>query len=125
MCECNEKIFLLQETLKTSMDTKIIFLYVTAPDLNTAENIGQTLVEKKLAACVNILPHMVSIYKWKGTIEKENEAILIVKTSLSLHSKVESEINSLHPYEVPCIAQISIENCNAPYLQWLLDNVNK
>jgi len=81
--------------------TDIVFLYVTAPNSETAARIGRTLVEEKLAACVNILPGVQSIYRWEEQVETEAEVLLIIKsTALCVDAMIE-RIETLHPYEVP------------------------
>ena len=80
-------------------------LYVTCETLQQARTIGRTIVEEKLAACINILPQMESIYLWQGKIETSNEVVLIIKTSDSLTSKCSARIKELHSYTVPCILQ--------------------
>lgn len=96
-----------------------IFVYITTKDLDEAKRIGQTLIKEKLAACVNILPEMQSIYWWQGKIEKSNEAVLIVKTKASLYNKASAKIKNLHSYSCPCILALPIVDGNAEYLRWI------
>jgi len=88
-----------------------------------AHKIAQHLVENHLAACVNIIPQVRSIYRWEGKIESAQEWLLLVKTTQEKFSPVRDAIRSLHSYELPeCIA-FSIEDGSAAYLQWIVDNV--
>jgi periplasmic divalent cation tolerance protein len=98
-----------------------MMMYITAKNAEEAEAIGAALVEEKLVACVNIIDRARSIYRWKGAIERESEAILIAKTRESLVEKVIERVRALHSYECPCIEAIPIVNGNPAYLQWIAD----
>ena len=95
------------------------FIYVTTPDAATAERIGRTLVEERLAACANILPAMRSIYRWKGAVEQADEAVLILKTAADRVSALTERVAALHPYETPCIVALPIAAGNPAYLDWI------
>lgn len=99
----------------------IIFLYATAPDLETARKIAASLVEKKLAACVNILGGSTSIYRWRGAVETAEETTLIVKTHEGAASSARDLILRLHPYETPCVAAVRIDQgaSNPAFLEWI------
>lgn len=99
---------------------KIIFIYVTCKDEEEAAKIGVQLVEKKLAACINIIPYMHSFYRWKGKLESSKETILLVKTLRSLYKLNEEKIAQMHSYENPCIASIKVSEISQKYQQWLL-----
>lgn len=101
------------------MNEKIRLLYVTCPDQKTARHISQTLLEEGSIACTNILPAMESHYRWEGKITVSQEVVLIVKTSQGLVDKVTARIETLHPYEVPCVLSLPVESGNLPYLRWL------
>ncbi|HET8864433.1 MAG TPA: divalent-cation tolerance protein CutA [Gracilimonas sp.] len=96
-------------------------LYVTTSDKKEAQKIGRALVEKKLAACVNILDGMQSIYMWDGEIQEDEECVLLVKTHYSRVQKVTRLIKDMHSYEVPCIISLTIteDEGNEEYLNWL------
>jgi periplasmic divalent cation tolerance protein len=98
---------------------KFIFVYMTTKDKGEAELIGRALVEEHIAACVNIVDGMQSIYWWQGKICVDNETILIAKTQDSLFGKLETRVKELHSYSVPCIVSLPIENGNPAYLEWL------
>lgn len=88
-----------------------------------AKSIARTLVESKLAACVNIVPQITSIYSWKGEIVEDNEFLLIIKSKLEAYGKLESEIKELHSYEVPEIIAFDINKGLPEYLRWIEENV--
>ncbi|MDX2288581.1 MAG: divalent-cation tolerance protein CutA [Hyphomicrobiaceae bacterium] len=99
-------------------DTPVI-VYVTCPDLATAELLGRELVEMRLAACANILPGMTSIYRWQGTIEQSTEAVLLLKTRSTLAEGVIEAVVARHPYETPAVLRIDVTGGAAGYLAWL------
>ena len=94
-------------------------VYITTKNKKEAEKIGGTLVKEKLAACVNIISPIDSIYRWKGKIEKAREALLIVKTKKSLAGKIIKKVKSMHSYECPEIIFSPIEGGSKDYLEWL------
>uniref|UniRef100_A0A8C5QKS8 CutA divalent cation tolerance homolog n=1 Tax=Leptobrachium leishanense TaxID=445787 RepID=A0A8C5QKS8_9ANUR len=97
--------------------------YVTCPNDKVAKDIARGLVEKKLAACVNIIPQITSIYEWKGKIEEDSEVLLMIKTRTSKVPALSEFVRSVHPYEVCEVISLPIEQGNPPYLQWLTDTV--
>jgi periplasmic divalent cation tolerance protein len=98
-----------------------MMIYVTTKDAKEAEAIGNVLVEERLVACVNIFPGIRSVYRWKGAIERESEAVLVAKTKDALVDRVIERVRALHSYEVPCIEAIPIVNGNPAYLRWIND----
>ena len=96
--------------------------FVTCPS-GKGQEIAQKIVEERLAACVNIVPSIRSIYLWQGKIENEEEQLLIVKTHKSRWKEFESRMKEIHPYDVPEIICFSVEDGYAPYLDWLRTNV--
>ena len=100
------------------MTDKRIVLCTTGSD-DEARKIAHHLVENQLAACVNIVPQIQSIYRWQGKVESSKEWLLVVKTSADKFPEVRDAIRGLHSYDVPeCIA-IAIEDGSASYLEWL------
>lgn len=93
----------------------------TCPDEETAQSLATSLVEVNLAACVNILPAVQSVYKWKGILEKDQEVLLLIKTQQHRFTDIESHILARHPYELPEIIAVPIEAGLKPYLQWIDD----
>lgn len=91
----------------------------TAGSEEEARKIARHLVEKQLAACVNVVPHIESIYRWQGKVESSREWLLIIKTKADLFLRVSEVIGELHSYDVPeCIA-VAITDGSAEYMQWL------
>ena len=91
----------------------------TSPDAQTAETIARTLVEEELAACVNVLPPMASVYRWRNAVETASEQLLIAKIRAADYDAVEQRIVQLHPYELPEVIAIPIGNGLPGYLSWL------
>jgi periplasmic divalent cation tolerance protein len=94
----------------------------TCPDANSAEKIAGELIERKLAACVNILPGLRSIYMWKGVRESAEEQLLIIKTTTAAYPILEQAILELHPYELPEIIAVPLVAGLPDYLAWIKQN---
>jgi periplasmic divalent cation tolerance protein len=94
---------------------------VTAPNQTDARAIARALVGDGLAACVNVLGPIRSIYRWRGAIEDEAEYLLLIKTRAHLYARLERRVQELHSYEVPEVIALAIESGSAPYLKWLVD----
>ena len=94
-------------------------LYLTFPDIGTANSIVNRLLEKRLIACANVYAGVISAYWWQGKIERDNEVTAICKTRKSNLDRIEKEIASLHPYNVPCIISFDMFQGNSSYLEWL------
>ena len=103
---------------------RAVFVYTTWPTVPEAEEAGRTLVERRLAACVNILPGMISHYRWQGAIERAEEAVMIIKTRDSLAAQVSDAVKELHSYEVPAIVVLPVESVEKSYLAWLLEGTD-
>ncbi|HQH26100.1 MAG TPA: divalent-cation tolerance protein CutA [Oligoflexia bacterium] len=104
------------------MDAGIInIVLVTVPNEETALHIARSLVEKKFAACVGILPGVKSVYRWQGAIEEAEELLLVVKTTAQCYPLLEAEIRALHPYEVPEIVALAPSAALESYSRWILD----
>ena len=98
---------------------RMVLVYTTYPSIVEAEKAGRVLVERRLAACVNILPGMVSIYRWEGALERADVAVMIVKTRAALADAVSSAVKEMHPYETPAILVIPLEKVDPQYLAWM------
>ena len=103
----------------------ILLVVSTFPDMPTARQIGTKLVSQQLAACVNLVPSVESIYEWENEVKQESEVIGIIKTTEQAYSKLESRLNELHPYEVPEIVALSPENGLPAYLKWVDTQVSQ
>ena len=100
---------------------RAVFVYTTWPSVVEAEKAGREVVGAGLAACVNILPGMISLYRWQDAVERAEEAVMIVKTRASLAERVRSAVRDVHPYDTPAILVLPIESVDHTYLQWLMD----
>jgi periplasmic divalent cation tolerance protein len=97
----------------------IRFVYMTASSLEEARRIARELVESRLAACVNILPGMSSIYSWEGRLEESAEVVMIAKTSKARVPALTARVKSLHSYECPCIVSLPVLTGYRPFLEWI------
>ncbi len=91
----------------------------TAGSADQAETLAKELVQRKLAACVNVVGPICSVYRWKGKIVQEEERLLLIKTAERLFSEVAAAIRELHTYEVPEVLALPLRDGDAPYLEWL------
>ncbi len=91
----------------------------TVPDASTGQTIARTLVHEGLAACVNLLPGITSVYRWQGEVQENPELLLIIKTTQARYPALEARIKELHPYEVPEIIAHKIEAGLKSYLEWI------
>ena len=89
------------------------------PDRDVAQKIARALIERKLAACVNILAECTSVYRWQGKLETATEVPLLIKTRAAIYGDVEAAIKNLHPYELPEIVAVPIERGLPAYLEWV------
>ena len=102
------------------MNNKDIFVILsTCPDAATAERLGRTLVEESLAACVNVLPGLRSIYRWNGAVESGEEVLLILKVPRDRLVPARERLVELHPYDVPEFVALSVADGHHPYLSWV------
>ena len=105
------------------MSTKLI--YVTAPNRKEAEQIAETVVTERLAACANILDGVTSIFHWDGKLCRENEAVLILKTTEEKTAALTARIKELHSYECPCIVILPIDGGNPAFMEWIEREVKR
>jgi periplasmic divalent cation tolerance protein len=97
-----------------------VFVYTTYPAIVEAEAAGRTLVERRLCACVNILPGMVSLYWWQGKIDRGDEVVMIIKTRASLAEAVRAAVRQMHSYTTPAILVLPIESVDPDYHAWIV-----
>ena len=102
------------------MDEKLSWVYMTCGSLDEATKLGQVLLEKNLAACVNILDGMRSLYRWEGAVQEDQETVLIAKTRHELMDDLTETVKSNHSYECPCIIELPIDGGNPEFLQWIV-----
>ncbi len=99
---------------------RTVIVYTTYPSVFEAEKAGRAIVERRLAACVNILPGMVSHYWWQGAIERGEEAVMIIKTRASLAEAVRAAVKEMHSYTTPAILVLPVEGGDENYLKWIV-----
>ncbi|WP_027184682.1 divalent-cation tolerance protein CutA [Desulfovibrio inopinatus] len=97
----------------------VALAYITCKDMEEAERIGATIVEERLAACVNILPGMTSMYWWDGAIQKEHEVVMIAKTRMQIANRFIERVRELHSYEVPCVVLVPILKGTSNFIHWV------
>ena len=97
---------------------------VTCPDKQVAGRLAEALVAEHLAACVNIVPAVESVFWWKGKLDRSAEVLLVIKTAFRAVKALEERVKQLHPYEVPEVIAIQIVSGYPPFLQWVLANSN-
>lgn len=97
----------------------------TIGTLEEGRRLARLLVERRLAACVNVIPNLTSIYRWQGAIEEASEVLLLIKTTKQMLSALESALRELHSYDVPEFLILDVNSESQPYLEWLLDSVAK
>ena len=102
---------------------KINFIYMTAGSREEAGKIGKALVVSRLAACVNIIDNMNSIYMWQGKVQEDVEIIMIAKTTADRVPALVEKVKSLHSYECPCIVSIPVSGGNQDFIDWIADEV--
>lgn len=102
--------------------TGLIACYVTVPNRAVADVIAQSLVSKQLAACVNIFPGIQSVYTWKGAVQRDDELLLMIKTRAPLFPQIVADVKANHPYEVPEVISVAIQDGHKPYLDWVRES---
>ena len=97
----------------------VLLVFSTFPDEASARKAARRLVEERLAACINILPGLTSVYRWQGKIEESHETLLLIKTSTEAYARLESSLKACHPYELPEILAVGAEAGLPAYLDWI------
>ena len=106
------------------MDRAACVVLVTAPSLDVAESIVTTVVEARLAACGNIVPGLVSIYRWEGVVQKDAEVLILLKTTVGAAAALTERVVALHPYDVPEVLVLPVSAGSEPYLAWIRASVD-
>jgi periplasmic divalent cation tolerance protein len=104
------------------VSTGISVVLITAPNAEKAGELAHALVEEKLAACVNIVPGLRSIYRYEGAIEDQSEALMLVKTAADRFDALHQRVLALHPYQVPEVVRLEVAQGHLPYLDWVRDS---
>ena len=105
-------------------DESAVVVMLTAASREEAARLAEMLVGARLAACVQILPEMESVYRWEGAIRREPEVLLLAKTTAGRFAALEREVRALHSYETPEIVALPVTDISAPYLEWLVASVS-
>jgi periplasmic divalent cation tolerance protein len=105
--------------------SEAIAVFMTATNGEEAARLAEMLVGAHLAACVQILPEIESVYRWQGRIERQGEVLMIAKTTRSKFDEFEREVRALHSYETPEIVAVSLVAVSGPYLEWLTVSLEK
>lgn len=116
---------LAERLTQVNDDDKAVLIYSTFPDALAADAVGARLIELRLAACVNIIPGMASIYFWDGRLERSQEVVMIIKTRASLADPAIDEGRRLHPYTTPAFVTLPVSGGSAPYLEWLMSETKR
>ncbi len=101
------------------MSTDVRTILVAAPDAATGELLGRALVQERLAACANIVSGVVSLYRWQGEVRRDTEVLIVVKTTREQVEAVRARVVELHPYDVPEVLTLTVDDGHAPYLDWV------
>ncbi len=104
---------------------KVVFVYMTAGSAEEARAIGSALVASGLAACVNIVESMKSIYRWEGKIQEDDEVVMIAKTTDGRLPELTEKVRSLHSYDCPCVVALPAEGGNPEFLAWIVEQVER
>ena len=104
------------------MESQALVVYCTCPDRVVAERIAEAVVDERLAACVNLIPGLTSIYRWEDQMQHDVELLLIIKTRSAVYPQLEARLRELHPYQVPEIIALPIQAGSAAYLNWIAGN---
>ena len=103
--------------------SEAIVVFMTTATADEARRIADRLVEAQLAACVQILPEIVSVYRWRNEVQRESEVLVLAKTTAARFEELEREVRAIHSYETPEIVAVPITRISAPYRDWLMDAV--
>lgn len=101
------------------MGTDLRTIFMTAPDSATAELLARALVEERLAACVNVVPGVVSLYRWEGELHRDAENLMIAKTTAERVERLRARVVELHPYDVPEVLVLTVDEGHPPYMDWV------
>lgn len=102
-----------------------LLVLTNVPDEASAQAIASAVVEQRLAACVNVLPAVRSIYQWQGVVEQASEVTLLMKTTMARYADLEAAVKAAHPYEVPEIIAIAVAAGLPAYLEWIASETKK
>jgi len=101
----------------------ILVCFCTCPDRPVADRLAEALVAERLAACVNVVPGLHSVYRWQGAIERSDETLLLIKTTRAGLPALSARIVELHPYELPEVVAVEVAGGLSAYLDWVAEQV--
>src|SRR6478736_4039014 len=104
---------------------RAVLVYTTWPSIVEAERVGRTIVEQRLAACVNIVPGMISHYWWEGKIERAEEVVMIIKTLAAKADGVREAVKQLHSYTIPSVMVLPVEDVDPDYHAWIIQETSQ
>lgn len=99
--------------------TGVSVVLVTAPDADVAERLGRTLVEERMAACVNVVNGVTSLYRWEGAVQKDAEVLMLIKTTVDGFESLRRRVLELHPYDAPEVIDLVVRDGDPGYLDWV------
>src|SRR2546423_12820269 len=102
--------------------SRLLVVLMTAPDRDEANRIAEMLVNSRLAACVQVLPEIHSVYRWKGEVERATETLLLAKTTSDRFDELDRVVREIHSYDTPEIVALPVSAASAPYLKWALES---
>lgn len=105
------------------MTRGVVVVFVTCPSVSVGRRISRALIDRRLAACVNLVPRVESCYRWQGAVERAAETLLIIKTTRRRFAALARAIRSLHPYDCPEIIALPLAAGHPPYMRWVAESV--
>jgi periplasmic divalent cation tolerance protein len=114
-----------QDRASVPSESAVRVVLVTVPDVETGRSLAQEVVAARLAACVNVVPGLLSVYRWNGAVHQDPEALLVLKTTTSVVEALMERVLEFHPYEVPEILVLPVEQGHPPYLRWVAGAVEE
>ncbi len=100
-------------------EREVFLVYITTPDEETAERLAESLIDERLAACVNLLGPIRSVYRWEGRVEKSGEQALLAKTTGARLDSLTRRVVALHPYDCPCVVAVPVSGGHPAFLDWI------
>jgi periplasmic divalent cation tolerance protein len=108
-----------------TLASRVRIVLVTVPDVEVGKVLARNVVEEGLAACGNVIPGLVSVYRWKGALQEDPEALVVFKSTENALPELEKRVVELHPYEVPEFLALPVTHGHLPYLQWVLGEMDE
>lgn len=106
-------------------EPEVRIVFVTGPEAGSLETLGRSLVEERLAACVNVFTGISSVYRWEGEVQTDSEAIAMIKTTEDRVPALRKRVTDLHPYDVPEFLAVTVTEGSPAYLSWVRDSVRR